>query len=95
VDDYRFDWSREKARLNVRKHGVTFEEAQTVVADEDAVLVEDVAHSIGEPRFYLLGISARLRLLVVIHAYREASGVIRLISARRATPSERAQYGAR
>ncbi len=53
------------------------------------------AHSLGEQRFYLLGRSARLRLLVVIHAYREVSGVIRLISARKATPSERAQYGAR
>jgi hypothetical protein len=95
VDEYRFDWSPAKARLNAQKHGVTFEEAQTVFADEDALLVEDVAHSLGEQRFYLLGRSARLRLLVVIHAYREVSGVIRLISARKATPSERAQYGAR
>jgi uncharacterized protein len=95
VDDYGFDWSPAKARLNARKHGVTFDEAQTVFADDDALLVEDAAHSDGEQRFHLLGTSAQLRILVVVHAYREPSGIIRLISARKATPSERAQYGTR
>jgi uncharacterized protein len=95
VDDLRFDWDPAKARLNQRKHGIAFEEAQTVFADEDAILLADPAHSTREDRFYLLGLSARLRVLVVIHCYRADDGVVRLISARKATPTERAQYDAR
>jgi uncharacterized DUF497 family protein len=95
VDELRFEWNPAKARLNQRKHGVAFEEAQTVFADEDALLLADPAHSAVEDRFYLLGFSARLRVLVVIHCYRSEDGVVRLISARKATPSERAQYDAR
>ncbi|MHB1861408.1 MAG: BrnT family toxin [Gemmatimonadaceae bacterium] len=95
MDDLRFDWDPVKARQNLRKHGVTFDEAQTVFADEDAILIEDPEHSLIEERFYLLGLSARLRLLAVIHCSRADDTIIRLISARKATPSERAQYGAR
>ena len=95
MDDIRFEWDPAKARLNARKHGVAFEEAQTVFADDDAILLADPAHSEAEDRFYLLGLSARLRVLVVIHGYRSDDGVIRLISARKATSSERAQYDAR
>ena len=95
MDDLRFEWDPIKARQNLRKHGVTFDEARTAFADEDAILVEDPDHSSTEDRFYLLGMSARLRLLVVIHCYRADDAVIRLISAWKATPSERAQYGAR
>ena len=94
-DELRFEWDPAKARLNQRKHGVAFEEAQTVFADEDAILLADSAHSAVEDRFYLLGLSARLRVLVVIHCYRSEDGVVRLISARKATTSERAQYDAR
>lgn len=93
--DVRFDWSPTKAQQNLRKHGVSFAEAQTAFADDEAILLPDPEHSAGEERFYLLGLSARLRLLVVVHCYREAEEVIRLISARKATPSERAQYDAR
>ena len=64
-------------------------------ADEDAILLADPAHSTTEDRFYLLGLSARLRVLVVIHCYRADDGVVRLISARKATPTERVQYDAR
>jgi uncharacterized DUF497 family protein len=95
VDDLRFEWDAAKARQNLRKHGVSFEEAQTAFADVDAIVVEDPAHSSDEERFYLLGLSARLRLLVVVHCYRAEDGVIRLISAWKASPSERAQYSAR
>jgi uncharacterized DUF497 family protein len=95
VDELRVEWNPAKARLNQRKHGVAFEEAQTVFADEDALLLADPAHSAVEDRFYLLGLNARLRVLVVIHCYRSEDGVVRLISARKATPSERAQYDAR
>ena len=84
-----------KARQNLRKHGVSFAEPQTAFADEDALVVGDPDHSSEEERFYLLGLSARLPLLVVVHCYRAEDGVIRLISAWKATPSERAQYGTR
>jgi uncharacterized DUF497 family protein len=57
VDDLRFDWDTAKARQNLRKHGVSFEEAQTAFADVDAIVVEDPAHSSDEERFYLLGLS--------------------------------------
>jgi len=91
----RFVWDPRKARENVRKHGVSFEEAETVFSDEEALLLDDPDHSAAEERFVLLGLSASLRVLTVVHCYREADEVIRLISARRATRSERVQYGAR
>ncbi len=94
MEDLRFEWDPVKARANLRKHGVSFEEAQTAFADEFALVVDDPIHSDHEARFVLLGLSARLRLLMVVHCYRAAPEVIRLISAQPATPSERAQYGA-
>lgn len=95
MEDLRFEWALAKSQQNLRKHGVSFEEAQTAFADDDAILLADPDHSLSEDRFYLLGLSAHLRLLVVVHCYRADDSVIRLISARRATPSERAQYDAR
>jgi uncharacterized DUF497 family protein len=91
----RFEWDPSKAAANVRKHGVTFEEAETAFADDQALLLDDPDHSDEEDRLLLLGLSAWLRVLVVVHAFREAEAVIRLISARKATRSERAQYDAR
>ena len=91
----RFEWDPVKARENLRKHGVSFEEAQTVFDDEQALLLDDPDHSVGEQRFVLLGLSAPLRVVLVVHSYREDDAVIRIISARKATRSERAQYGAR
>ena len=92
---FRFEWHPAKAAANVRKHGVTFEEAETAFYDDHALVLEDPDHSDDEDRFLLLGLSGALRVLVVVHCYREAAGVVRIISARRATRSERAQYGAR
>lgn len=91
----RFDWDAAKARENLRKHGISFDEAQTVFSDDQALLLDDPDHSAAEERFVLLGLSAKLRVLVVVHALREQGEVIRLISARRATRTERAQYSAR
>jgi uncharacterized DUF497 family protein len=88
----RFAWNKVKAAENLRKHGVSFEEASTVFADENARLKHDPDHSQAEDRFILLGLSAKLRLLVVCHVYREEQ-IIRLISARKATRNERKQYG--
>lgn len=89
----RFAWDSAKADENLSKHGVSFEEASTVFADENARLKHDPDHSRQKDRFIILGVSARLRLLIVCHAYRENDEVIRIISARRATPNERKQYG--
>lgn len=89
----RFAWDEAKAEENIRKHGITFEEASTVFADENARLKHDPDHSQTEDRFLLLGFSAKLRVLIVCHAYRENDEVIRIISARKATSSERRQYG--
>ena len=88
-----FSWDDRKARENLRKHRVSFEEATTAFADERARLKHDPDHSRDEERFILLGFSAKLRMLVVAHAYRQTETEIRIISARKATPNERKQYG--
>jgi hypothetical protein len=93
MTDMRFAWDAAKAEENIRKHGVSFEEASTVFADENARLKHDPDHSQAEDRFLLLGFSAKLRMLIVCHAYRENDEVIRIISSRKATPNERRQYG--
>lgn len=90
--DLRFEWDPRKAAENLRKHGVTFEEARSVFADERGLLLDDPQHSAEEERFILLGLSATLRLLVVAHCYRQRDGVIRIITARKATKTERRTY---
>ena len=92
MGEIRFEWDPYKAESNYRKHGVSFEEAQTVFDDDDARLIHDPEHSLEEDRYILLGISQVLRLLIVCHVYRENDEVIRIISARLATKSERRQY---
>jgi uncharacterized DUF497 family protein len=91
--DLKIEWDPRKAAANKKKHGVSFDEAATVFADENARLIDDPDHSEDEDRFILLGLSWSLRLLVVCHCYRESPGVIRIISARKADRSERGQYG--
>lgn len=94
--DLRIEWDSSKARANLRKHGITFDEAETAFSDDNALLLFDPDHStIDEERLVLIGISIALRILVVIHCERDNGDTIRLISARRATKSERAQYDAR
>ena len=92
MQDIQFDWDPAKARANLRKHGVAFEEAQTVFSDDLALLIDDPDHSADELRFVLLGLSATPRILVVVHAYLSAPDTIRIISARKATKAERAIY---
>ncbi len=87
-----FAWDEAKNRRNKRKHGVSFEEAQTVFLDERALRFDDPDHSADEERFLMLGISFRLRVLVVCHCDREAGNVIRIISARKANKDEEAYY---
>jgi uncharacterized protein len=93
MSEMRFAWDSSKSAENLRKHGVSFEEATSVFGDENARLKHDPDHSQNEDRFILLGFSAKLRLLIVCHAYRENDEVIRIISARKATVNERKQYG--
>ena len=88
----RFEWDPKKAASNLRKHKVSFEDAQTVFSDERALLINDPDHSEEEERFVLLGLSSTMRLLVVVHCYRAADNVIRLISARKADAHERSLY---
>ena len=89
----RFVWDVEKESVNRRKHGVTFTEARSAFDDDNGLLIDDPDHSSeSEERFVLLGLSELLRILVVVHAYRDGGEVIRIISARKATPSERARY---
>jgi uncharacterized DUF497 family protein len=92
MSDITFTWDPAKNASNKRKHGVSFEEAQTVFSDENAQLIDDPDHSIGEDRFILLGLSSSLRMLVVCHCYRESETIIRIFSARRATPGEARSY---
>jgi uncharacterized protein len=88
----RFEWDARKAALNLRKHGVSFEDAETVFADDLAKLIDDPDHSDEEDRFVLLGLSSSLRMLVVVHCYRADGGVVRIISARNANRYEQKQY---
>ena len=88
-----FSWDEKKARENLEKHKISFEEAQTVFSDPNARMIFDTEHSSDEERFILLGISSGVRLLVVCHCYREDDMLIRIISARKATKKEQKQYG--
>ena len=93
--EIRFEWDERKARSNLKKHGVSFDEASTAFYDEHAVVIDDPDHSDDEDRFILLGLSSAVRLVVVVHCLQGDDDVIRIISARRATPSESAQYSDR
>jgi uncharacterized protein len=92
MGNIEFAWDRLKARSNLVKHGVSFEEAQTVFLDASARLINDPDHSEDEDRFLLLGYSFQARCLIVSHCYRQSDSVIRLISARRATAQEEEVY---
>ncbi len=92
MPEIRFGWDPAKAISNARKHGVTFEEAQTAFFDDLALIIDDPDHSEDETRFVLLGFSAEARMLVVVHAYRPNPETIRIISARKATKAERVVY---
>ncbi len=92
MNDLLFDWDETKGRDNVKKHGVSFEEAQTVFFDEYAVRYFDPDHSQDEDRFIMLGMSFKLRILIVCHCHRKNGAVIRIISARKADRHEAKDY---
>jgi uncharacterized DUF497 family protein len=91
MNEIRFEWNKLKALANKRKHGVSFEEAQAVFYDEEAVEFDDPDHSQDEDRFIILGMSLKLRVLVISHCVRKRD-IIRIISARKATRCEANHY---
>ena len=88
----RFEWDPPKAAANLKKHRISFEDAQSVFYDEFAVQFFDDLHSSEEERFLMLGMSSAASLLIVCHCEREGGAVIRIISARKATRRESAFY---
>jgi uncharacterized DUF497 family protein len=88
----RFEWDEEKNILNHRKHGVWFEEAQTVFADDLGRVFVDEENSANEERFLVIGLSSAARILMVVHCYRKFDSVIRINSARKATKKEQKIY---
>ena len=92
MEELKFVWDDKKNKANVRKHNVSFEEAQTAFYDEQSVVFFDPDHVDDEDRFILLGISFKLRVLVVCHCFRESETVVRIISARKADKAEESDY---
>ncbi len=87
-----FEWDDAKNAENKRKHGISFEEAQAVFFDENAIEFDDPDHSVHEERFILLGLCQSLKVLVVCHCYRRDESIIRIFSARKATKKEQGVY---
>lgn len=92
MNEITFSWDEKKNKENIKKHRVSFEEAQTVFLDENAIRFFDPDHSNDEDRFIMLGMSFKLRVLVVCHCYRNDDTVIRIISARKADKREAKDY---
>jgi uncharacterized DUF497 family protein len=86
----RIEWDPVKAKLNLKKHGVPFEEAATAISDPTAVTGSDPDHSLYEERYITFGVSERGRLIVVSHT--EEGETIRIISARKASKGEQELY---
>ncbi|MCL2168441.1 MAG: BrnT family toxin [Defluviitaleaceae bacterium] len=88
MSEYKFEWDKEKAKANKSKHNITFEEAETVFEDENGLYLYDEIHATDEERFMLIGLDTYLRELTVVYCYRNGEGIIRIISARKATKKE-------
>ena len=88
----KFEWDNNKEKINISKHNVSFDEAQTVFYDEYAVQFFDPEHSEREDRFLMLGTSFKLKILVVCHCFREEETIIRITSARKADKDETKAY---
>lgn len=89
----KFEWDENKNRKNIKKHGIPFEEAKTVFFDENAIEYFDKNNSNEEERYFMLGFSNHLRLLLVCHCFRKEESIIRIFSARKATKNESKHYG--
>ena len=87
-----FEWDPQKNEINKRKHGISFEAAKEVFYDELAILFDDPDHSVDEERFLIIGSLKTEQICIVSHCYRDNESRIRIISARRATRSEKKAY---
>lgn len=92
MESIKFNWDTKKANSNLIKHKISFEEAKTVFDDDNARLILDPEHSQDEERFILLGLSYKLKVLTVVHCYKDSEENIRIISARKSTKNEEKQY---
>lgn len=92
MEEIEFSWDAQKAGQNLKKHNVSFEEASTAFYDEDAIEFFDPEHSATEDRFLMLGLSWRLRIIIVSYCLRRKGSEIRIISARKATNKEEKVY---
>lgn len=92
MNDLIFEWDAKKEKLNVKKHGISFEDAKAAFYDETAIVFHDPDHSEDEDRFILLGLSLRVDVLVVCHCFREDESIIRIVSARQADKREESDY---
>lgn len=89
----KFTWDNSKNEANIKKHGVSFEEAVSVFDDTGSLIMFDEVHSTAdEDRFLIIGVSYKIRVLLVCHCYRENETVVRIISARKADFNERNAY---
>jgi uncharacterized DUF497 family protein len=88
----KFDWNPAKADINIKKHGVSFEESRSVFYDEFAVQFFDQDNSDVEDRFLMLGMSNETNILIVCHCERDRGNTIRIISSRKATKNEQKHY---
>lgn len=88
----RIEWDEAKNKSNLRKHAVSFEEAVSVFADDFGQLIADPDRSEAEERFVLLGLSGKLRMLVVCHTFDPEAGIARIISCRKAGRNELRNY---
>jgi Uncharacterized protein conserved in bacteria len=93
INDQLFTWDKNKNLSNIKKHGVPFKEAATVFLDPSATLIDDEDHSQDEERYIVIGMSKKLRMLMVCHCYRDDGETIRIVSAREATSTEENLYG--
>lgn len=87
-----FEWDDRKASINESKHGVTFDDAADAFSDPWSLVMPDPDHSDTEERFLLIGMDLRSRVLTVVHCERDGGARVRIISARRATRNEAADY---
>ncbi len=92
MDSIRFEWDTNKNIINIKKHHVSFEEATGVFYDDHAILFDDPVHSMDEERFLIIGLSLSSKICIVSHCYRGNDDVIRIISARKATKTEKNVY---
>ena len=88
-----YDWDPNKNEANIKKHGVSFEEARAVFGDTNALFYRDVEHSFEEERFFVIGYIKKLKHLTVFYCERESEKIIRIISARKANKKEKNLYG--